>query len=545
VNLQAEARRILAERELERRRVRYDLSLLLDRMSMVDEKTGEVFRFYLNDPDSPWYWQRTLVWDVMATTQIRLFYKARQLGITWIAAARQLARALTLPGTRYLVFRQREEDALEIVNRQWQLLCSLPEHLRFGTKVITPHRGLDRDDVFPDGEIKLLHRNGVTSSIKALPPTGEPGHGETVAGVLLDEAARIKKLREVLKAVMATVGTLGEVDLVSTANGVANEDGEGNHFAHLWNTAEERGITKVFLPTDLHPLRDERWYETAPEYLVLDTVGRAEQYPRTPEEGFQGTAGLPYFDPDALAVYAREKVAKPLYRCEFKPVNPRVAKKVQTGANGLIRVYEEPRGDATYGIAVDVATGRGRDNSAVYVINFTSMALSAEIRAKIDVDKLAFQLHYLGRWYGTRSGCERDALIAIETATGHGEAVIVPLRDGREGRPKYTNLYYHRPAARPAGRRPKDPGFRIGEKTRPRALSLLAKAIRDQELPWMTSDLLFECRSFVHHDQGTSPRAAEGCNDDAVLAAAIALELYRQKGHHPNRRPKKSQIVTV
>jgi hypothetical protein len=33
-------------------------------MSMVDEKTGEVFRFHLNDPTSPWYWQRTDVWDV-------------------------------------------------------------------------------------------------------------------------------------------------------------------------------------------------------------------------------------------------------------------------------------------------------------------------------------------------------------------------------------------------------------------------------------------------------------------------------------------------
>jgi hypothetical protein len=46
----AEARRILAERELERRHCKRDLTLLLDHMSMVDEKTGEVFRFHLNDP---------------------------------------------------------------------------------------------------------------------------------------------------------------------------------------------------------------------------------------------------------------------------------------------------------------------------------------------------------------------------------------------------------------------------------------------------------------------------------------------------------------
>lgn len=540
--LESDARRILAEREIERRACKRDLTLLLDHMSMVDEKTGERFQFHLNDPESGWYFQRTKAWDVLDENQVTIIYKARQLGLTWLCAGRQLGKALTMPGTRHLVFRQREEDALEIVSRQWDLLLSLPPHLRYGVKVLKPHRGLERDDVRPEGEIEFLHPDGRRSSIKAYPPTGDVGRGNTVASVLLDEAAFIKKLREVLKAIMATVGMIGEIYLVSTANGVSGEDGEGNHFHWLWKNADEAGIATVFLGVFDHPDRDAEWYETAREVRVLDPQSRAAEYPRTPEEGFQLTAGAGYFDREALSYYATEAVKKPLYRFSFEKSGPTAAKK-KRGDREPIRVYEEPRGDRTYGLAVDVASGRGRDYSVAYVIDFTSMALAAELRAKIDVDLLATQLHYLGRWYGATRGCEHDALLAIETAAGHGEAVIVPLRDGKEGRPKYTNLYRrHRHAARPTSGRSRDYGFKINDKTRPQVLSLLARAIRERELPWMTSDLLQECGSFVYADTLPSPRAADGCNDDCVLAAAIALELYRQRGHHPHdtKRPRKA-----
>lgn len=543
MDARAEARRILAERELERRRAKQDLTLLLDRMSMVDEKTGEVFRFHLNDPSSGWHWQRTEAWDVMEANQVVEFLKARQLGLTWLCAGRQLGKALTMPGTRHLVFRQREEDALEIVSRQWDLLRSLPPHLRYGVKVLKPHRGLERDDVRPEGEIELLHPDGRRSSIKALPPTGDAGHGDTVASVLIDEAARIKKLRDVLKAIMATVGTVGEVYLVSTANGVSNDEtGEGNHYHWLWKNADEAGIATVFLGVFTHPDRDEKWLKTAREYLILDAQGRAEQYPRTPEEAFQLTSGAAYFDRDALSYYATEAVKRPLYRFSFEIAGTKAAKR-KKGAQGLIKVLEEPNAEHTYAIAADVSSGRGRDYSVVGVIDLATMAPVAELRAKIDPDLLAVQLHFLGRWYGSQSGCEQDAVIAVETAAGHGEAVIVPLRDGREGRPKYTRLYRHRRASRPTDGKALDYGFKTNDHTRPQILSLLKRALRERLLPWVTSDLLHEAGSFVLADTLPSPRAADGCNDDCVLAWAIALELYRQFGHNPGR-PRKTRRPT-
>jgi hypothetical protein len=53
----------------------------------------------------------------------------------------------------------------------------------------------------------------------------------------------------------------GQIVVISTANGVSNEQtGEGNFFHHLWVNAEEYGIHEQFLPWSLHPDRDEEWY---------------------------------------------------------------------------------------------------------------------------------------------------------------------------------------------------------------------------------------------------------------------------------------------
>jgi hypothetical protein len=329
---------------------------------------------------------------------------------------------------------------------------------------------------------------------------------------------------------MATVGGVGEVDLVSTANGVSNDDGEGNYFAHLWDTAEERGIVRSSSAPTSTPTATPVGTRPPPS-TSSSTPSAAQSSTRAPPKrrSREPPACRTSTSTRSRSTPARRSRSRSTAASSTRP-EIRSASRKKSPIVGMIRVYEEPTPTATYGIAVDPATGRGRDNSAVYVVNFTSMAIAAEIKAKIDLDKLAFQLHYLGRWYGTQSGCEKDAVIAVETATGHGEAIIIPLRDGREGRPKYSNLYYHRRSSRANDKRPKQPGFRLNDATRTPALSLLQRAIRDELLPWLTSDLLFECRSFVHHD--TAPRPAP-----PTEPATTACSRPRSPGALPALRP--------
>jgi hypothetical protein len=90
--------------------------------------------------------------------------------------------------------------------------------------------------------------------------------------------------------------------------------------------------------------------------------------------------------------------------------------------------------------------------------------LCAEFHGKLDADLFAEQLHYLGRWFNT-------ALLAVETGGGYGEAVLIPLRDGRAGRRPYPKLYRHILSNRPDLPQAKPFGFPMNTKTRPLAVS--------------------------------------------------------------------------
>ena len=264
--------------------------------------------------------------------------------------------------------------------------------------------------------------------------------------------------------------------------------------------------------------------------MALPARDRAEQYPATEDEAFILTGDC-WFDQEHLAWYAQNACPKPLYRCQLEPKG-RERARLQRGPQGPLKVYREPEPEHRYAIAADVATGRGLDFSACYVIDLSDMALVAEYQRKVDADIYARDLHYLGRWY-------RNALIAVESAGGFGEPVIVFLRDGKDGRPPYPKLYRHRQFSRGDVPEHKPYGFPMNSKTRPLVLEGLQRAVREHALPWLTVDLLHEMKTFVNRQNSPSPRAQEGCNDDRVMAAAIVCELYRQYGQHPERTARK------
>lgn len=511
---------------------------LLDHVKMVDEKDGTVFEFHLLDSESGWFWQREVLNDWIAN-KLSIILKARQLGVTWLAAGYGLWIALAKPGTLILVYRQTEDDAALVVGRIWDMWLSLPEHLRFGVKVIKPKPGhSDR----PHTEIHLLHPDGRISRIKGETAREVAGHGETAALVIVDEASRIEKFRGIWTALVPTVGKEGSVIVLSTANGLSNpETGEGNFFHRLWVTAEDKGLTKIFLGWFKHPERTQEWYDTSSEVRSLDDHARAEQYPSNPTEAFALTNET-FFDREAIKHYASEAVRMPFYRGDFMEKSPGVAKLKKNDKFGKLAVYEEPAYhveqteegpltyEHTYAISADVSTGRARDYSVAYVINLQTMAIAAELRGKFDGDEYAEQLHYLGKWY-------RDAKIAVEASGGWGETVLVALRDGRSGRRAYPNLYRHRQFSRPDQPESHTYGFPMTIKTRPLVLDQLEEALREKQLPWVPEGLLEECQTFVHRNKKPTPAAADGANDDRVMAAAIGMEMYRQFGH---QRLKKS-----
>jgi terminase large subunit-like protein len=503
---------------------------LLEHVECVDPKTGERFSFELLDEQAGWYWQRAVL-DSWIGHPLSLVLKARQIGITWLAAGYALWKLLTMAGTRALVVSINEDEAIKVVNRIFDMFTSLPEHLRFEAKISKPSR-----EARPTTLIEFAFPDGRISSVVGLPSTRRAGHGETATIVLLDEYARHEYARDSWKATFPTADNGGQVLVVSTANGVSNEQtGEGNFFHHLYVNAEAYGIDVQFLPWSLHPDRDERWYET--NARALPAADRAEQFPRTPEDAFINT-GECWFDLDALAWYSSEHPLKETRRIRFIPKEDGRTAAIKTAGEHPeqfpIRIYKEPEREHEYAIGADVATGRGLDYSCAYVIDLQRMELVAEFHAKIEPDIFAEQLHFLGRKYNT-------ARLAVEMGGGYGEPVIISLRDGRKGRPHYPKLYRHTIADRPDGQMLANYGFPINTKTRPQLINQIEQVVREKSLPALPGTLVAELRTFVRQRTLPSPRALEGCNDDRVFALGLALEMYRQYGTHEKRAKRRSE----
>lgn len=491
----------------------------------IDSLPNGEFEFQKNGVDD-WFWQ-SLIIDWFHDPKIKkyLILKARQLGITLMACAYALWLMLYRPGSVCVAYSYEEGEARKLVEACWMMFQALPPVLRNNVEVITP----TRTDM-PSEWIRLRHKNGKISSFQALPATKKHGHGARVTFAIMDEVAYMDYAKRIYTAINPAVSRgKAKLLLISTAFGVGNpETGEGSYFHVLWATRKLKKLAYLFLPWNLEPTRDDKWYQT--EAMALDEVERNQQYPLNENDAFMLSGAL-YFDRDSLAYYS-ENVAKPIKTGHFVPTALRSAKFMNL-REGLIDVYELPRSDGKYGLAVDMATGKGLDHTAMGVIDLETGAMVAELHAGkgFDAVRAAFQAHYLGRWYNT-------AKIAPERQGGYGDALIAFLRDGHGALPAYPNIYRH--TSYTSGNKPIDEeyGMPMGPKNREMVIQGLKYWIYTRQFPWVSSGLRDELGTFVYRETAPSPAAQDGTNDDRVLMAAIAVDLFRQFGSHPEPRKK-------
>jgi hypothetical protein len=558
-----EARLTLARREQSWRRifVEKDIPFLMSFMVAVDSRTGDTFTFeHLREPledgevwldndgitlrcrgwdgeangrggDKTWRWQRYIV-DRRLATGRRIDLKGRQIGDTWVNLGVDVAKALLMPGTDSLLFRQTEKQAIDNVQRWWVLYESLPpwitERVPSGKKIgaVTVSKPSRGDRPGRDG-VSLRFADGRHSDIVPMTSAGSSGHGSSTRDVMLDEAAHIDELLDIRAAIEPSAGELGDVGLISTAHGRSNPDtGEGNEFHRVW-VDEESGYDRIFLPYNLHPDRDIWWYEHAEEVRSLPMWKRQEQFPRKWQEAF-ALSDRVFFDEEALTWYHEH--VETGYKFDFRYDDYRQAKAVKR-RDGRMKMLREPVVGRKYAIMGDPASGHGRDSSAAYVIDLQTAELCVEYHAKVGEDEFARDLYWLGMWYG-------KALIGVETQGGNGTATVIALRDGAEARPPYPKLYQHRNEAN--RNRPDSQlyGMPMDPKNRNLVVNQIEKWIREKTLPYVTDDLHYEMTEFVEHDVGPSPRARTGSHDDRVMACAGALDLFRRFGRAIGRAHK-------
>lgn len=554
--------------------------LFLQHVQALDNTTGEHFRFRFSDeqierwrrvefkPGQPydplitreeierrlkppaldWSWQGDIL-DFWLLEDITINLKARQLGLTWCDCGLNLWLNVFHPGLRIIVQSKNEDDAADYVDHVWEMWESLSDrenfdtgeredfsHLRNDVKTIKP----GRPGVRPYLDVEWQHPDGRVSQLNAMASTAGAGHGRTAFRVTLDEFSRHPYAREAFKATIPTQAgskkVSGKTNLISTGNGVSNQqDGGGNFFHHVWVTAEEKGIAKVFLRWDMNPDRDDDWYLRVP--MKLDAKDRGEQYPNDEFEAFILTGDV-YYDPEILEWYRRYRLREPVRRFNFEEIPPEqpgqpIKARVVERSDGWVRIFVEPKSSSRYVIFADVASGKGLDASCAQLLDLDTMELAAQIHSsRIGASDYAKHLHYLGRMYG-------NARIAVESAGGWGEPVIIFLHDGKDGRPPYPHLYRHRIEDDPEKPQVSTYGFPMNTKTRPLVIEGLGRALMDKSLPWLDGETLSELLTFVHRDTNPSPRASEGTRDDRVTSLAGVVELWRQRGVNPRRIKRK------
>lgn len=553
------------ERDWRRIFVDKDIPFLMSFMTAVDSRTGDTFSFeHLREPledgevwldsdgitlrcagwDGPansrggektWRWQRFIVDRIIARKR-RIDLKGRQIGDTWINLGVDVAESILIPGADSLMYRQKELDAIDNIRRWWILFNSLPpwilERVPSGKKVgpvvvSKPDRG---DRPGRDG-VSLKFADNRFSDVIPMTSAGSSGHGRSTRKITLDEAAHIESLLDIRAAVEPAAGELGDIGMISTAHGRSNPDtGEGNEFHRVW-CDEESGYDRIFLPFNLHPDRDDWWYDHAEEVRSLPLWKRQEQFPRKWQEAF-ALSDRVFFDEEALTWYL-EHIEKPKYDFNFRYDEYRQATAVRCRPRqGRMKMFREPLAGRKYAIMGDPASGHGRDKSAAYVIDLQTAELCVEYHAKVGEDEFARDLYWLGMWYG-------KALIGVETQGGNGTATVISLRDGAEARPPYPKLYQHRNEANRERPDSNLYGMPMDPKNRNLVVNQIEKWVRDKLLPFSTDDLHYEMTEFVEHDHGASPRARDGSHDDLVFACAGALDLFRRFGRTIGRAHRK------
>lgn len=546
VTLEASAKRALAE-DLRLAIVREDAELnpkaFINEIRYHDPSTGDWVQFNMFPPEgwSPpvewlengdwrfttegatdWFWQ-SLIIDWLHDPEIKkyLILKARQLGITLLCCAYGLWLMLFKPGSVIVAYSYNQDESKKLVAAAWDMFRELPAQLRAHVDIVSPRL----TDIPSETFVIRDRKSGLVSSFTALPATPKAGHGTRVTFAIMDEVAYMDYGRRIYTAINPAVSRRrAKLAIVSTAFGVSNkETGEGNFFHHLYATHKQKNLAFRFLPWNLEPTRDEDWYQR--EAVALPEVERKQQYPLRERDAFT-LSGEVYFDREALTHYDEIGIREPLFLGQFVEAG-RDQAKFQKLQDGIIEVYRQPVGGRSYALGVDTSTGRGTDYTSVHVIDLASGEICAEMHARIESPRAAFQIWWLGTWFNT-------ALICVERQGGYGEALIYSLRDGnRQLRNPYPRIYRQTKFTSGKRNQADDYGYPMGPANRGTVLDNLKNFIRLRFFPYLSRGTLDELGTFVYAETNPSPRAQDGTNDDRVISLGLAGMMYAEHGVMP------------
>lgn len=442
------------------------------RHAVIQDSDGAEISFR----DAGWGWQFQLL-ALWVVTRLVVVLKARQLGVSWLAAIYALWTAMRRPGQTVLLISRRQDDADKFLAKAAYVYQRLPS---WRPIAIVNARSIR----FP----------GIGSEIEALPATENIGRSRTAQLVILDEHAHQPWARKIFLA-LKPVAEKGQILSMSSANG----KGALHSQLYLAAKAGTNGWRAVFIPYSAHPDRCVAgWRERERAALEqLDDAEFAQEYPAN----------------DVEAIIATGRV---VFRTEDLTRQPLVAG--ESREPGLT-IYAPPVEGRVYVIGADVGEGLATsDWSSAGVFERDDGQQVAVLRGRWTPDIYAAKLDRLAREYARHAtpANARPVLVGVER-NNHGHAVLLAL----------TKLHAAIAPYRIFRAKDRRVGWLTTSASRPVLVDQLEVALRLGEITLHDAGTVDQLSTFAYNDDGR-PEAQEGYHDDDVLATGIAVQLRRR-----------------
>lgn len=449
-----------------------------------------------------WAWQFVLI-AVWALTKMSVVLKARQLGVSWLAAIFALWTAIRRPGQSVLFISRRQEDADKLLEKVAYVYDRLPAW--------RPRANVNTRSIsFP----------GIGSEIESLPAHADIGRSRTANLVVLDEHAHQPFARKILQAVLAAAEQ-GKILSISSANGqgalhsqlfinghrgqplepMALDDGTRLPLQITRNPGPN-GWRSIFVPFNAHPERDAAWRIRARAAAEqLSDAEFAQEYPADPVEAITMTG-------------------RPVFRAE--DIHRQVLEPGTTGETGLVS-YRPPEAGKVYVIGADVGEGLATsDWSSATVLERDSGEQMAQLRGRWAPDVYAAKLDRLARLYASKAdpGHPHPVIVAVER-NNHGHAVLLRLIQLHGSVAPYTIAHLVGTGVK------KRAGWLTTSANRPVLVDQLEAALRTGAIRLHDASTVDQL-SFFHYNDDGRPEATEGYHDDDVFALGIAWQVRRR-----------------
>ena len=532
-------------------KLRNDEKWYIETFLRIKNKKAEIIPFILNTAQN-------VVMEMLNKDKIELkpkryiVLKARQMGLSTLFEGLIFQDTSTKENKNALIIAHEESASSNLFQMSKLFYENLPDEIR-PMKKYSNGKVLAFENPETD-ESKKKNNPGLRSKITiATAGAGEVGRSSTIHSLHASEVAFFPDAKTtmlgLLQAVPDEPNTL--VVLESTANGI------GDWFHEMWQKASkgENEFTPIFLPWFIDPgySRPFRSKEERENFIsevisthqdingeVIHTYEEElmkkhnltyeqlnwrrwtiknkcqgdeelfmQEYPSTPEEAFLST-GRPKFPIKILRDY-QNITRKPEYRGYLKEDESGVIT-LQNEDKGYVHIWEKPIQGRTYSIGADVAEGLLHgDYSAGVVFDDETFDMVAMWHGHIDPDLFGGELVKLGKYYNY-------AYLGVE-GNNHGLTTLTTIK-----KLEYWNLFFSKNYDKISDSQSKKVGWYTTSRTKPLMIDKLTEFIREKYLGIFSDMIIGEMFTYVIDDKG-STNAQSGCNDDTVMACAIALQL--------------------